>query len=158
MRSPRAWPLILGTLGFIFFVIFRRAREVRHSKGLCASKTSSLLNPKREVTLLRPGVVHIKYALTMDTQIQVARNMFKVGHDEKRWWCESKQQPSKKKIALEGFDGKALLKRWELTGERQGRGRVYDAITNFGGADELLGLPNHYPNPNPNPNPNQTQP
>ena len=153
----RSWTLLFGTLCALIIAcaLARKRSGVKNRSCLLDRKPAThkqalLLDSNMKVTLLHPGVVLIKNALNMEAQLKVARNMFKVGHDQRRWWCESKQQaPKKKQSAVpkaahlhesDSVETENQQKRWELTGERQGRGRVYDAVESFIGAEELLDL------------------
>ena len=54
-----------------------------------------------EVLVLRPGVVLIRGAVSLATQLQLLTDVCEVGHTRRRWWKQERDQP------------------WELTGERQ---------------------------------------
>lgn len=77
-------PLALGAaFGILAAALNHRRRQ--SNKGAIAkestiSETSiiGLLSPSAEVCMVRPGLVHIKRALTMDDQLRVAKAMFQV--------------------------------------------------------------------------------
>ena len=72
------------------------------------------LSPSAQLEVLRPGLVLIKGALSPAAQLALARAMLTVGHGQRRWWKTNSKSGQ-----------------WELTGQRQGRGRVYDAVGTY---------------------------
>ena len=132
-----------------------KVRRGHPSDEVAGEVAGSLLNMAAEVTLLRPGIVLIKRALLVEAQQRVLENVLATGHGQRRWWCRVRRDarrdgprrgdgpPRRAEERRSDDDGGGEGEegwRWALTGERQGRGRVYDAVGNFAGGDALLEL------------------
>lgn len=98
------------------------------------------LSTKMTVMKYKPGLVLLKNALEMETQLQVAKGCFESGHIQRRWWCESISRhvlPTTTPRDEVNSKGSSRPTEWNLTGERQGRGRCYDTVESFVGGEDL---------------------
>lgn len=120
-----------------------------------------LLSPHVQPVVLEPGLVLLKGALTLEAQLLVARDMLVCGHGQRRFWCQGESRnglptttprgpPRREKAHARGREaptgrspGESMAAaplEWQLTGERQGRGRVYDALGSFPAHEALAAL------------------
>lgn len=77
--------------------------------------------------VLEPGLVILRGALSIQSQLEISQMIFEHGHQRRKWWARTK------------VDGQ---ERWMLNNYRQGRGRIYDALCHYpgGGSGEVLRL------------------
>ena len=71
-----------------------------------------------ECEVLAPGLVIMRQALSMESQLLLAENIFEYGHRQRKWWEWTRVQ--KRDVLL-------------LNNHRQGRGRIYDALSSYPG-------------------------
>jgi hypothetical protein len=76
-----------------------------------------------QLEVLAPGLVILRNALCMELQLLLAQDIFEYGHQKRKWWELTKVNKQD---------------RWMLNNHRQGRGRIYDALHSYPGADGLL--------------------
>jgi hypothetical protein len=74
-----------------------------------------------ECEVLAPGLVIMRKALSMENQLLLAENIFEYGHRRRKWWEWTRVD--KQDVLL-------------LNNYRQGRGRIYDALSSYPGEGE----------------------
>lgn len=74
-----------------------------------------------ECEVLAPGLVIMKNALSMESQLLLAENIFEYGHRRRKWWEWTRVD--KRDMFL-------------LNNYRQGRGRIYDALSSYPGGGQ----------------------
>ena len=90
------------------------------------ARAFSLLNDESHMQceVLEPGLVILRDALCMKSQLLLAERIFEHGHAQRKWWAREK------------VGGRPQS--WVLNNHRQGRGRIYDALHSYPDQDELL--------------------
>ena len=119
--------------GLTLASLWRQRRRDEDSKS--SSDEDFPLSEHMKAIEIKPGLVLLKGALDMTAQLDLCRAMFEVGHGDRKWWTLNDSPHGLALTTPRGAGAPAPAPehvRWQLTGERQGRGRYYDAVENFG--------------------------
>lgn len=108
---------------FLLFISFPLFSKIWRYFWKCVATTKvSLLRDMKDIDyeVLAPGLVVLRNALSIDSQLIIAEKIFEYGHMNRKWWEWTRV--NKKDVCL-------------LNNHRQGRGRIYDALRNFPGEE-----------------------
>ena len=118
--SACACVAILG-IGFIL--------KERRSRSATSAVASRLLSPSMiPGIVLKDGLVLLRQCITPEMQVKLASISLKYGHGAQKFW------------QVCSHDKENCTATLQLNNERQGRGRIYDAVSNYPSGDYLTNL------------------
>ena len=107
-------------------VVILQYRERRRRRTSSFNDKAVAINPDAELPqVIFPGLVYIRNALSDESQIQIVRSVLAYGHKSRKLW--------KQATGLQ-------QQQWQLNNKNQGRGRIYDRLTQYEDHDNLSQL------------------
>jgi hypothetical protein len=123
LNPPPILPILVFASVPLLCKVWWRSQQPQRQHAHAVKKQSSLLQDENdmECEVLAPGLVIMRKALSMESQLLLAEHIFEYGHRRRKWW-EWTRKDKQDMLLLNNY--------------RQDRGRIYDALSSYPGEEE----------------------